>query len=101
RRYPRTLVRQALRLDPSRLKKPMPKQLARTTIRRQSEAAFLPLPPSFTLSELESSSPPSATGSCRLQLERPDGSRLTLTLPALDNLTLHRLVADFLRGSDR
>jgi hypothetical protein len=97
RRYPHTLVRQVLRLDPNRLKKQTAKQPARTTIRKKAQAAFFQLPPTFTPPEL--GLPPSLPSaySYHLQLERPDGSRLTLTLPALDNAALSRLCADFLR----
>jgi hypothetical protein len=34
---------------------------------------------------------------CRLLLERPDGARLTLTLPALDLASINQLIVDFLR----
>jgi hypothetical protein len=34
----------------------------------------------------------------RLQLERPDGSRLTLALPSLDAAALNALCADFLKN---
>jgi hypothetical protein len=61
------------------------------------QSAFFELPPAATL-PVDSSSAPAP---CRLQLERPDGSRLTLILPASDSLTIDRLVADFLRGSER
>ena len=101
RHYPRTLIHQTLRVDPSRLKKPTPKPPARTTVRKKPTAAFIQLPPPLSFPELGASPPPSATNTCRLQLERPDGSRLTLTLPASDSLTINRLCADFLRGSDR
>jgi hypothetical protein len=35
--------------------------------------------------------------SFRLQLERPDGSRLSLTSPALDLVSARQICADFLR----
>jgi transposase len=35
---------------------------------------------------------------CRLQIERPDGSRLTLTLPSLDLASLRQICADFFRA---
>jgi len=101
RHYPRTLVRQILKVDPHRLQKPTPKPPARTTVRKKPTATFIQLSPPISLPELGASPPPSATDTCRLQLERPDGSRLTLTLPVTDSLTINRLCADFLRGSDR
>lgn len=97
RRYPSRLVRQVLKIDPSRLKKPAAKQPARAKARRKPQAAFFQLPTALTLPELGSLSPPSTAG-CRLQLERPDGSRLTLTLPAFDSVSINRLCVDFLRG---
>jgi hypothetical protein len=102
RHYPHRLVRQVLRLDLNRLKKQAAKRPAPATIRRKPEAAFFQLPTTLPLAELASSSSlPSATSVCRLQLERPDGSRLTLTLPALDIVSINRLCADFLRARNR
>jgi hypothetical protein len=102
RHYPHGLVRQVLRLDLNRLKKQAAKRPAPATIRRKPEAAFFQLPTTLPLAELASSSSlPSATSVCRLQLERPGGSRLTLTLPALDIVSINRLCADFLRARNR
>ena len=97
RRYPPALVGRVLKLDPSRLKKPVAKPLQRAITRKKSGPAFFQLPTEVTLPAAESSPSFSATG-CRLQLERPDGSRLTLTLPALDLTSINRLCADFLRA---
>jgi hypothetical protein len=55
------------------------------------------LPPGAALPEPGLSALQTAA-TCRLQLERPDGSRLTLMLPALDLLSINRLCADFLRA---
>ncbi|MCI0392960.1 MAG: hypothetical protein MOB07_29865 [Acidobacteria bacterium] len=98
RRYPASLVRQVLKIDPSRLKKPAAKQPARAKARRKPQAAFFQLPTALTLPELGASSSPPSTAGCRLQLERGDGSRLTLLLEALDPETINRLCADFLRA---
>lgn len=38
-----------------------------------------------------------AQGSIRFQLERPDGTRLMLSVPALDFTTINTLVTNFLR----
>jgi hypothetical protein len=97
RRYPPSLVGRVLKLDPSRLKKLLIKRSARTSDRKKPQAAFFQLPTEIALPEVGSTLPQSPIG-CRLQIERPDGSRLTLTLPILDPDVINRLYADFLRG---
>jgi hypothetical protein len=94
--YPPSLVGRVLKLDPSRLKKLMIKRSARTSVRKNPQAAFFQLPTEIALPKVESPLPQSPIG-CRLQIERPDGSRLTLTLPSLDPVSISRLCADFLR----
>jgi hypothetical protein len=95
RRYP-SLVRRVLNLRPTRLKdNSTHKQSAPT--RKKPQTAFFQLPFDAALPNTGASTP-QATTDCRLQLERPDGARLTLTLPTLDFVSLHRLCADFLRG---
>ena len=96
RRYPPSLVGRVLKLDPSRLKKLLIKRSARTSVRKKPQAAFFQLPTEIALPDVGSPLPQSPT-SCRLQIERPDGSRLTLTLPSLDLASINRLCADFLR----
>lgn len=96
RRYPPSLVGRVLKLDPSRLKKLLIKRSARTSVRKKLQAAFFQLPTEIALPEVGSPLPQIPTG-CRLQIERPDGSRLTLTLPSLDLASINRLCADFLR----
>ena len=95
RRYPPSLVGRVLKLDPSRLKKLLIKRSARTSVRKKPQAAFFQLPTEIALPDVGSPLPQSPT-SCRLQIERPDGSRLTLTLPSLDLASINRLCADFL-----
>jgi hypothetical protein len=96
RRYSPSLVRRVLKLDPWRLKRSATKKPACT--RQQPQTAFFTLPPdAAALPEPGSSALQTAAG-YRLQLERPDGSRLTLTLPALDPLSINRLCSDFLRA---
>jgi hypothetical protein len=96
RRYPPSLVGRVLKLDPSRLKKLLIKRSARTSVRKKPQAAFFQLPAEIALPDVGSPLPQSPT-SCRLQIERPDGSRLTLTLPSLDLASINRLCADFFR----
>jgi hypothetical protein len=97
RRYPPSLVGRALKLDPSRLKKFLTKGSARTSTRKKPQADFFQLPTEIALPEIGSPLPQSHLG-YRLQIERSDGSRLTLTLPSLDLVSISRLCADFLRS---
>jgi len=97
RRYPPSLVGRVLKLDPSRLKKLLTKGSARTSVRKNPQAFFFQLPTGTALPEVGSSLPQIPTG-CRLQIERSDGSRLTLTLPSLDLVSICRLCAEFLRS---
>ena len=97
RHYPSSLVGRVLKIDPSRLKKFLIKRSARPSTRKKPQAAFFQLPTEIALLETGSSLPQRPVG-CRLQIERPDGSRLTLTLPSLDLVSISRLCADFLRA---
>jgi hypothetical protein len=97
RHYPPSLVGRILKLDPSKLKKLLIKRSPRTSVRRKPQAAFFQLPAETALPEVGSKLPQCTIG-CRLQVERPDGSRLTLTLPSLDLVSISRLCADFLRS---
>jgi hypothetical protein len=99
-RYSPALVGRALKLDPSRLKKMATKPARRKAPLKKPQTAFFRLPTEVILPESDASIF-QATTTCRLQFERPDGSRLTLTLPRLDPETINRLCADFLRGSGR
>jgi hypothetical protein len=90
RRYPPSLVGRVLKLDSSRLKKFLLKRSPRTSIRKKPQATFFQLPTEIALPEVGSSLPQSSIG-CRLQIERPDGSRLMLTLPSLDLVSLNRV----------
>jgi hypothetical protein len=78
--YPPSLVGRILKLDPSRLRRPATKKPARP--RKQPSVAFFKLQPEIALPESESSTSHGLTG-CRIQLERADGSRLTLIIPTL------------------
>jgi len=93
-RYSASLICRVCRLNPHSLKKPAASS--------SSTAPALPAPAFFSLSPL--AAPPLAAqtrqahSDCRLQLERPDGARLTITLPVPDQATLAHLCADFLRA---
>jgi hypothetical protein len=93
-RYSPALVGRVLKLDPSRLKKPVTKPVRQKTSLKKPQTAFFRLPPEVVLPDPKTSINQVATG-CRLLLERPDGARLTLTLPPLDLTDINRLCADF------
>jgi hypothetical protein len=97
RRYPPSLVGRVLKLDSSKLKKLLIKRSPRTSVRKKPQAAFFELPTETALPEVRSPLPQDPIGG-RLQIERPDGSRLTLTLPPLDLASISRLCAEFLRA---
>jgi len=99
RRYPPSLLHRVLKIQLCRLM-PKAKTNARRSKRQQAQTAFFKLPPPQASLCAESLAPQTSTA-YRLQLERPDGSRLTLTLPSFDAAALRTLCADFLRGSSR
>jgi len=93
-RYSPSLVRRILKLDPWRLKKPETKRSDR--VHRKPQTTFFTLSPDIALPEPRPVATSLAAG-CRLLVERPDGSRLALTLPSLDLVAITKLCADFLR----
>jgi hypothetical protein len=101
-RYSPALVGRVLKLDPQRLKKPVPKparqktSLKKTSLKKP-QTAFFKLPTEVILPKPDSSVVPAATG-CRVLLERPDGARLTLMLPSLDLTEINLLCSDFWRS---
>ena len=96
-RYQLSFVRHVLKVDPWRLKRTASKQLVRVTARKKTTTTFFHWP-----NEAASPPPPILNPTdCRLQLERPDGSRLILTLSALDLDSTRQLCDDFLRGGTR
>jgi len=95
-RYSPSLVRRVLKLDPWRGKKSAAKKPSR--VRNLPQTSFFTLPPEAAFTEPGPSAPPLPTAGCRLLVERPDGSRLTLTLPSLDLVSIHRLCVEFLRA---
>lgn len=95
RRYPYSLIRNTLRIDPRRLLGARAKT-TRVVARKTQQTAFFKLPPANLPSQEAAVS--AHNSGCRVQLERTDGSRLTLTLPSLDAAMLNSLCRDFLRG---
>lgn len=93
RRYSPSLVRRVLKLDPWRLKK----LAAKNPVPDPTQPAFFTLPPESAFPHQgESTSQPLTAG--HLQIERPDGARLTLRLPTLDLLSINQICAEFLRA---
>src|SRR5262249_8709753 len=101
RRYPHSLIRRVLKLQPSRLKSPDRNRqtrsattAARARARKQPPTAFFELP-------IEVASPkasPECAANSRLVIERADGARLTIFLPSLDQASLSTLCANFLHS---
>ncbi len=96
-----SLLRQVLRVDLRKLKRTTDQPSISRPVQQPSPPPpppiFFQLPAETVWPKVESSSSP-AIADCRLQFERPDGSRLTLTLSRLDPETINRLCADFLRA---
>ena len=100
KRFSSSLLLRVLKVQVWHLKKRgLTKRSVRAAAPKLSKAAFFKLPPSAQ-AQAESLTTQSSTA-YRLQLERPDGSRLTLTLLSLDAAALNALCADFLRDSSR
>jgi len=86
------LLRRILKVDPWRMNGSTNSKSA--PARKKTTAAFFHLP-----LEVSAQAPRLATTAAsgfRLQFERPDGARLTLTLPALDLGSIRQFCADFL-----
>jgi hypothetical protein len=94
RLYPASTIGGVCRLHPAALKKRAAAALTKNSSaqpRGLSKEAFFQIKTADLQKDF--SSP------CRLQIERPDGSRLTLFLPTLDSSTISALCAGFLRAS--
>jgi hypothetical protein len=94
RRYPPAIISDHCRISRSTLNR----------LRRDPEKSHKkskPKGPFFTLPSPSLPEPPSANGGCRIQLERPDGSRLTLILPLLDSSTITSLCGRFFTPENR
>jgi len=99
-RYPSSLLLQILKVQVWHLRRDASKRSDGAKAPKLANRAFFKLPPCSQTTTTDS--PPTSTSSdCRLQLERPDGSRLTLTIPSLDVSAFNALCADFLRGSGK
>src|SRR5262249_26523778 len=91
RRYPPSLVRRVVELQLCPLTQ-KEKTNARRSKRQQPQTPFFKFQPQAASLGAESltpqSSTPQSSTDCRVQLERPDGARLSLTLPSLDAVAL-------------
>jgi hypothetical protein len=95
-RYPSSLLQQVLKVQLWHLKKRgVAKRPVRAVAPKLSKTAFFKLPTETSLPEAASSSP--NNNGYRVQIERPDGARLTITVPPSDPAFIQRLCADFLR----
>jgi hypothetical protein len=104
-RYPHSIIRRVLKLQPSRLKSPDKRRQTRLAVtaapsraRKQPPAAFFELPISATDPKAAPPVPTARTVGSRLVIERVDGSRLIIFLPSLDESSISTLCADFLRS---
>lgn len=104
-RYPHSLIRRVLKLQPSRLKSPDKSRrrrsaatAARSRARKQSPASFFELPISAAGPNGAPPAPTARTAGSRLVIERVDGSRLIIFLPSLEESSISTLCADFLRS---
>src|SRR5262245_54828500 len=102
--YPLNLVSRELRLSPKELRKRRLVNGQKPPQRKRSQQTFLELSPhALSRPQLSAHSVASDSalllndGACRVVLERGDGSRLSLTLPA-DWMRIEALCAGFLRA---
>src|SRR5262249_6084703 len=92
--YSPSLVRGVLTIDPWRINGSTASKT--NSARKKTTATFFQLP-----LEVSAPAPRTVAGGAagfRLQLERPDGARLTLSSPALDLDSVRQFCADFLRN---
>jgi nitroreductase len=95
-RYSSSLLQRVLKVQLWHLKKRgAAKRPARAVAPKLSKAAFFKLPIEPILPTAASASP--SNNGYRVQIERPDGARLTITVPPSDAASIERLCADFLR----
>jgi hypothetical protein len=95
-RYSASMICRVCRLHPHSLKKAAAFKPSAASVTALPAPAFLALPAPAMQQQVASTR--QTANECRLQVERPDGARLTLTLPAPDRTTLAHLCADFLRA---
>ncbi|MGH9845585.1 MAG: hypothetical protein ACREEM_43300 [Blastocatellia bacterium] len=94
-RHAATTICRVCRLHPRTLQEPAVSKRAYKAPAKMPDFFPLPALPQDALSF----SPRQPHADCQLLLERPDGARLTLTLPAIDPASLSALCSNFLRSS--
>lgn len=92
-RHAATTICRVLRLHPRTLQEPLNSKPARKSPAKTPD--FFQLPP---LPQTALALPARPQADCQLLLERPDGAKLTLTLPAIDPASLETLCSNFLRS---
>jgi hypothetical protein len=95
RRYPPALICNLCRINRSTLNRLRGSKKLHKKPKSKEPFFILPSP---SLPEPAASH---SNGGCRIQLERPDGSRLTLILPLLDSSTITSLCGHFLSSENR
>jgi len=95
-RYAPEVVCRTLALKPAFMRK----RLGQRSGSRTAAPVFVELTPPLLAGASRVATSPSLSPDprCRLQIERPDGARLTLQLPACDASTLEALVLTFARS---
>lgn len=95
--HAQTTICRVCRLHPRTLQEPVEPKPGRKAPATTPD--FFSLPP-MAQPTISFSTSPTRTD-CQLLLERPDGTRLTLTLPTLDADSISTLCSNFLRSSIR
>ena len=91
-RYSVSLICRVCRISPRLLRRQT--SSAPSSCSRFQAPEFIPLPLAIPQAAFSTQ----AQADFKLLLERPDGARLTLSLPALDSATISALCANFLRS---
>lgn len=95
-RHSAAAICRACRLHPHTLKPPTVPKPRASKLTTTIAPVFFPLPATEAIPA--AGLPPLAQTNCRLVLERPDGARMTLTVPQLDAASLQMLCSNFLRS---
>jgi hypothetical protein len=94
-RYSASMICRVCRLNPRTFHQRINPSTGSSTIETSPAARFFPL--SLAMAPAGQQPP----GDCRLLLERPDGARLSLSLPHLNEALISALCSGFLRSQDR
>jgi len=95
-RYSASMICRVCRINPRLLQRQTPSKVSRN-IEAPPAPEFFPL--SLTIPQIAfSDSHRQSQQDCRLVLERPDGARLSISLPNLDEAIVSTLCSNFLRS---